>query len=87
MRPGRFQKIGYDAIDARDFLANVFHDGSRRAGRRQIAADDFDDAGDSGEWIANLVGQARGQLAERCQMFGAGHLRAMQPLDLFPALA
>ena len=78
MGPRRFQQIGHDAVDLRDFLADVFDDGARRAGRGQIAADDFDDAGDSGQRIANLVGQAGGQLAERGQVFGAGHLGAMQ---------
>ena len=54
---------------------------------RQIATDDFDDAGDSGKRIANLVGQACGQFAERCQVLGARHLGAMQALNLRPALA
>ena len=83
-RPRRFQKVGQGAADARDFQANIFHDGARRTGCRQIAADDFDDAGDSGERVANLVGQACGQLAERCQVLGARHLGAMQALNFLP---
>ena len=66
--------------------ANIFHHRNRRTGRRQIAADDFDDARDSGKRVANLVSQACRQLAERRQVFGARHLRPMQALDLFPAL-
>jgi hypothetical protein len=87
VRPRGFQKIGQDAIDLHDFQANIFHYRARRAGRGQIAADDFDDAGDSGQRVANLVGQARGQFAERRQVLGARHLGAMQDLNFFPALA
>ena len=32
MRTRRLQQVGDDVIDARDFLANVFDDGARRAG-------------------------------------------------------
>ena len=46
-----------------DLQPNIFHDCARGAGWRQIAADDFDDSGDSGERVANLVSQAGGQLA------------------------
>ncbi len=71
----------------RDFQANIFHDGAGRTGRGQIAADDLDDAGDSGERIANLVSQAGGQFAERRQVLGARHLGAMQALNLLTTLA
>ncbi len=70
-----------------DFLADIFHHRARRAGRGQVAADDFDDAGDPGQGIANLVSQPGGQLAQGGQVLGAGHLGAVQAFDFFAALA
>ena len=45
--------------------------------------------GRSNPWqgIANLVGQASGHLSQGGKVLGAGHLRAVQALDLDPALA
>ena len=74
-------------IDAGDFLANIFDHGACRARSRQIAANDLDDAGNPGQGIANLVGQASGHLSQGGKVLGARHLRAVQALDLDPALA
>ena len=71
----------------RDFQADILYYCSRRTGCGQIAADDLDDSGDSGQRIANLMGQAGRQLAQRRQVLGARHLSAMQAFDLFAALA
>src|SRR5271165_3165077 len=87
MRPGGFQKIGQYAVDLRDFQPNIFHHRPRWTGRGQIAADNFNDSGYSGQGIADLVGQAGRQFAERGQMLGARHLRVMQALNLSTALA
>ena len=84
--PRGFQKIGQNAVDLRDFQANILHHRPRRTGRRQIATDDFDDSGDARERVANLVGQAGGHLAEGRQVLGARNLRVMQALDFFAAL-
>lgn len=48
VRTRRFEQIGQDAVDLRDLEANIFDYRSRRAGRGQIAADDFHDTGDAG---------------------------------------
>jgi len=82
-----FQKIGQGATDAANFQTNIFHDSTRGTGCRQIATDNLDDSGDSGERVANLVGQAGGQLAKRGQVFRARDLGAMQAFDLLAALA
>ena len=81
------QKIGQSAADAADFQPDILHHRPCRAGGGQIATDDLDDAGNSGQRIANLVGQPGGQLAESGEVFGARHLGAMQALNLFAALA
>ena len=85
-RPRGFQKIGQGATNARDLQPNIFHNCPRWTGRRQISPYDFDDPCDAGQRVANLVSQAGGQLAERRQMLGARHLRAMQALNLLAAL-
>jgi hypothetical protein len=54
-----------------DFLANVFDHGARGTARGQIAPNDFDDAGDSGQRIADFVGESCGHFAESGQVFGA----------------
>ena len=87
MRPRGLQQIGNDVIDAGDFLANIFDYRARGAGRRQIAANDFDDAGNPRQWVADFVGQAGGHLAESGKVFGARHLSAVQAFDLDAALA
>ena len=51
----------------------------------QIAADDFDHAGDARQRIADFVGQPGGQLAQGGEVLGARHLRLVQPLDFFAA--
>ena len=53
--PGGLEEISHNAINLRDFQTNVFDDGARGTGGRQIAADDFDDARDSGKRVANLI--------------------------------
>ena len=81
MRPRRLQKIGNDVVDAGDFLPNVFHNRARRAGRRQIAANDLDDARNSGQRVTDFVGEAGGHLSQSREMLGARHLRAVQALN------
>ena len=81
MRTRRLQQVGDDVIDAGDLLAHVLDYGPRWAGRRQIAADDFDDAGNPGERIANFVRQSSRHFAQRREVLGARHLGAMQALD------
>ena len=87
MRPGGLQQVGDDAVDARDFLANILHHRTRGAGCGQIAADDFDDPGNSGQRISNLVRQTGGHFAQSGHVLGARHLRAVQAFDLVAALA
>src|SRR5215467_5017636 len=87
MRPSRLKQIGDDVIDAGDFLANVLDYISSRARRRKIAADNFNDSGDSREWIPDFMGQSCCDLAQRGEVFGARHLRSMQALDFFAVLA
>src|SRR5581483_1027893 len=81
------QQVGNDAVDLRDFQANIFDDPAGRAGLRQVAANDVDYAGDSGKRIADFVGESGGEFAEGGEMFGARHLSAMQTVDFFAALA
>ena len=71
MRAGGFEQVGKDAIDLVDFETHVLDHGAGGAGRGQIATDDFDDAGDSGERVANLVSQSGCQFAERGQVLCA----------------
>ncbi len=82
MGAGGFKKVGKNAIDLVDFETNILDHGASGAGLRKIATDDVDDAGDSGEGIANFVSQTGCQFAERGQVFGAGHLCAMHGLNL-----
>ena len=82
MGPRGFEKIGKDAVDLVDFESHIFHHGTGGAGRGQIATDDFDDAGDTCERVANLVSQSGCQFAERGQVLGARHLCAMHGLYL-----
>ena len=70
MRARGFEEVGEDAIDLIDFEAHVFHHFAGGAGGREIATDDFDDAGDPGERIANFVSKARRQFAERGEVLG-----------------
>ena len=70
MGPCRFKKIGKNAIDLIDFHAHVFHHLARGTGRGQIAADDFDHAGDPGQGVANFVCQPGGQLPQCGQVLG-----------------
>lgn len=64
MRTRGLEKIGQRTIDARDFLANVFDDGTGGTAGWKVAAYDFYHAGNSGERIANLVSQSRRQFPE-----------------------
>ena len=48
----------------RDFLADIFDYGARRAGSRQIAADDFDHTSDSGQRVADFVRQPGRQFTQ-----------------------
>ena len=79
------QQIGQDAVDLHCFFFGVFDDRAGRAVGRQVAADDFDDAGNSGQRIADFVRQAGRQFAQGCEVFGARHLGLVQALDFFPA--
>jgi len=87
MRPCRLQQVGDDVIDLRNFLPNVFHDRTRRAGRRQVSADNLDDAGDPRQRVANFMRQPGRQFSQRGQMLRTRHLRLMQALDLIAAFA
>ncbi len=82
---GDLQQLGEDAVDLQGFLFGVFDDGAGGAVGRQIAADDFNDAGNSRQRVADFMRQSGGQLAQRGKVLGARHLRLMQPLNLFPA--
>ena len=53
--------------------------------RRQIAADNFDDAGNSGQGITDFVRQSGSQFAKSGKVFGPRHLRLVEMLDLLPA--
>ena len=53
----------------------------------QVAADDFDDAGNSRQRISNFVSQPGGHFAQGCEVLGAGHLRAVQAFDFAAVLA
>ena len=87
MRPRGLQQVGDDVVDAGNLLANVFDHRARGAGCGQVAANDFDDAGNSRQRIANFVGQSSGQLSESGKMLGARHLGAVQAFDLEAAFA
>ena len=63
-RARRLQQIGKDVVDLRDFQANIFHDGARRTAAGQVASNDFDDAGNAGQRIANFMRQPGGEFAE-----------------------
>ncbi len=79
------QQLGEDAVDLQRLFLGVFDDRTCRAVGRQIAADDFDDAGDPRQRVADFVRQSGGQFAQGGEVFGARHLVLMQALDLFAA--
>jgi len=84
---GGFKQVSKDAVDLIDFEVDVFDHFACGAGGGQIAADDFDDTGDTGEGVSDFVSEAGGQFAEGGQVFGAGHLGAMHGFNLLAALS
>src|SRR4051812_1938820 len=68
---GDLEEFGDDAIDVHHLGTNVFDDGASGTFLGKIASDDLDDSGDSGERIANLVGESGGEFAEGGEVLGA----------------
>ena len=82
---GGIQQFGQDAIDLHRFLLGVFDDLAGDAGLGQVAAHDVEHAGNARQRVANLVRQPCRQFSQRCEVFGARHLRLVQSVDLFAA--
>jgi hypothetical protein len=53
----------------------------------QIAANNFDHAGNACEWIADLMGERGGEFSNHGQVFRPSQLVAMQPFDLVAPFA
>src|SRR5581483_5333431 len=87
MRACGLEQVADDVVDLRNFLANVLNHLTGRTGGRKVARGNLDNAGNPGQRITNFVGKAGGEFAERRQMFGAGHLRAVQAIDFLAVFA
>lgn len=87
MRARGLEEIGKDAVDLINLKTNVFDHFPGRAGGRQIATNDVDNSGNSGERVANFMSKSRSQLAERGQVLGARHLCAMHGFYLQTAFS
>ncbi len=81
------QQVGNDAVDAQHLAAHFLRHLAGGAGFRQVASDDIHHARDSGERIADFMGQAGGKFAERGQVLGARDLGPVEALDFMAALA
>ena len=78
------KQVVQDGLDVQDLTVDVAEYGAAGAVRGQVLTHDVDDSGNSGEGIADFVGQAGGELAEGGKMLGAGHLAVVQILDFLP---